>query len=83
MTKTICVQEYVVHCKSFFLKKILFMFSDPHIKVAGMKEAVAAAKDKILTVLDTKVCMIDVLASVKYVLNIGVVYDLISQNAYV
>ena len=35
---------------------IFFYISDPHIKVAGMKEAVAAAKDKILTVLDTKVC---------------------------
>ncbi len=33
-------------------------FADPHIKVAGMKEAVAAAKEKILTVLDTKVCFV-------------------------
>lgn len=31
-------------------------FSDPHIKVAGLPESVRQAKEKVMAVLDTKVC---------------------------
>ncbi len=31
------------------------IISDPHIKVAGKRDAVLLAKDRILTILDTKV----------------------------
>ena len=35
--------------------KVLFLFSDPHIKVTGLPEDVREAKDLLLAVLDTKV----------------------------
>ena len=40
------------------LNDVWIVLADPHIKVVGMKDAVAAARDKILTVLDTKVCVL-------------------------
>ena len=34
---------------------LVFFISDPHIKVLGKADAVANAKDRIMSVLDTKV----------------------------
>lgn len=39
---------------SYFLT-CLYFFTDPHIKVSGKKENVKEAKEKIMSVLDTKV----------------------------
>ena len=34
---------------------LLLIFADPHIKITGLKDDVAAAKTKVMTILDTKV----------------------------
>lgn len=39
----------------FFFLQVSIYFIDPHIKVSGKKENVKEAKEKIMSVLDTKV----------------------------
>jgi len=38
-----------------YFSKVFISFTDPHIKVSGKKENVKEAKERIMSVLDTKV----------------------------
>lgn len=44
-------------CFTVFFLQVFISFIDPHIKVSGKKENVKEAKEKIMSVLDTKVRM--------------------------
>lgn len=48
-----------ISCKFFYI-----LFVDPHIKVQGDPENVKQAKEKIMAVLDTKVCI-----HIKYIIR--------------
>lgn len=46
-----------IQTNTFLNLVLIFYHLDPHVRIAGRPEDVQAAKERIMTVLDTRVCL--------------------------